>query len=45
MNSKLINKIQELDHMKLNYQAALSNIHNLEGKLLEKLKEEDVFIS
>ncbi len=45
MNNKLIEKIQELDKMKLKYQEALANIHNLEGRLLEKLKEEEVFIS
>ena len=45
MNNKLIEKIQEIDKMKQKYQESLSNIHNLESRLLEKLKEEEVFIS
>ena len=45
MNGVLVSKIQELERMKNQYQESINNVHMLEGKLLEKLQEDEVFIS
>lgn len=45
MNGVLVEKIQELEKMKGQYHDAINNIHMLEGKLLEKLQEDEVYIS
>jgi len=45
MNGVLVAKIQELERMKSQYHESINNVHMLEGKLLEKLQEDEVFIS
>lgn len=45
MNGALVEKIQELERMKSRYHESINNVHLLEGKLLEKLQEDEVFIS
>lgn len=45
MNGVLIEKIQELEKVKSHYHDAINKLHMLEGKLLEKLQEDEVFIS
>ena len=45
LNGVLVQKIQELERIKSQYHESINNVHMLEGKLLEKLQEDEVFIS
>ena len=44
LNGVLVQKIQELERIKSQYHESINNVHMLEGKLLEKLQEDEVFI-
>jgi len=45
MNGVLVGKIQEMERIKSQYHESINNVHMLEGKLLEKLQEDEVYIS